>query len=247
MKYAFVFIFCIISVIYLRYFVLYEYDEMENSLQHLETLQIQDYLTPEFWENVTPEQLKEKLKSIENVNEVRPGSKQNMLHLLVLHGQYPEMVDLLISAGVDYNMITGSGALPFHYAIIKKDYEWTKDFLKYDMDINAVFNGTSPLFLAVYYRQPTKVIQLLLEKGADPHFRTPKTKDTILRAASAPNIRTGVSFINPEVVQLLLDHKVDITIKDNKGKTALDYMKKNKEFIKTKLFKELSAQFPAKT
>ncbi|MCZ0933093.1 MAG: ankyrin repeat domain-containing protein [Oligoflexia bacterium] len=46
------------------------------------------------------------------------------------------------------------------------------------------------------------------------------------------------------MIQLLLNHNADITVKNAGGKTAFDYMKENEEFKKTELFKKLSAQFP---
>ena len=66
---------------------------------------------------------------------------------------------------------------------------------------------------------------------------------TVLIAASVSEELDEVVFIDPEVIQLLLDHKADITVKSPEGKTAYDYMKDNAEFIKTKIFKKISAQF----
>ena len=74
-----------------------------------------------------------------------------------------------------------------------------KKFLKYDTDINAKARGVSPLFWAIYGRKPIKVIQLLLDKGADPHF-IDSDGSTALIDASIPNRWTGVSSIDPQVI-----------------------------------------------
>ena len=99
------------SLIYAGYYV-YNYDKRgekkSQDSQNIEKVKkfskIPEHLTPGFWRYVSSEQLKEKLKKIGHVNEVRPDSKQSMLHLLVLHGKSPEMIDILIKAEVDYNL-----------------------------------------------------------------------------------------------------------------------------------------------
>ena len=209
--------------------------------------QIPEHLTKDFWERVTPDQLKEKLKNIENPNEVRPDDKKSMLHLLALHGKYPEMISLLIDKGVDYKLKdTEYKAKALHYAVARKEntLEFVKELLKYDTDINEPGGKTESTVLmwAAYNRNPVETIQFLLGQGADPHFRS-KTGSHVLMSASAPNTHAGIRFIDPKVIQLILDQKIDIKIKNNEGKVAYDYMKENKEFKKTELFKEISKQF----
>ena len=209
--------------------------------------QISAHLTEEFWKNVTFSQLKEKLQSIKNVNKVRPNDGKNMLHLLVMQGNHPEMVSLLVNKGVNFKLKDKKNkAKALHYSVIRKEksLEFTKEILKYDTDVNEIGGkkGTTALMWAVHFRSPIEVIKLLLEQGADPHFQS-KTGSDVLMSASAPNELTGNQFINPKAIQLILDHKIDIKIKNSDGKTAYDYMKENKEFIKTKLFKKISEKF----
>ena len=249
------------SLIYAGYYV-YNYDKRgekkpQNS-QNIEQVkkfsQIPEHLTPGFWRYVSSEQLKEKLKKIDNVNEVRPDSKQSMLHLLVLHGKSPEMIDILIKAGVDYNLkdeyynenineIVYAKAL--HYASLRKEntLEWFKAILKYDTEINAVGWKASLLNWAVHQRNSIEVIKFLLEKGADPSLIENLSGGTALINASEPNLYRNLSFIDPEVIQLLLDYKVDIRVKNKEGLTAYDYMRRNEEFTKTEVFKRISAHF----
>lgn len=214
-----------------------------------------DYLTQEFWKDITPEQLKEKLKNIEDVNKVRPDNGQNMLHLLVLYGQYPEMVSLLVDAGVDYNLkdtwinegkLKSYSATALHYAADKKkrSYELVKELLKYNLaiDVAGGLVGASPLMWAVHSRADIAVVKLFLEKGANPNFQAETSGGTPLIAASVYNKFRDIKFIDPKTIQLLLDYKADVTIKNKEGKTALDYMKENTEFTKTELFKKISSR-----
>lgn len=208
--------------------------------------QIPEHLTEEFWKNITPDQLKKKLQTIVNINEIRPDNGKNMLHLLAIHGKYPEMVSLLIDKGVNYKLKdTENKAKALHYAVIRKEktLKFIKEFLKYD-NVNepgGIIEGTTVMW-AVYMRMPIEVIKFLLEQGVDPHFQSEEGNNAIT-LASIPNKYTGNRFIDPKVIQLLLDHKVDIKIKNSKGKTAYDFMKENEEFKKTELFKEVSQQF----
>ena len=230
------------------------------------TKNIPEHLTRRFWENISPELLKEKLKNIKNINQIREDNKQNMLHLLVRYGKDPEMISLLISAGLNYRLKDNtrwsrkpgySKKTALHYAVSRgeKAYEFTKELLKYYTDISLDETGVfvvgnkppltrTPLMTAVYQRQSIRLIRLLLDKGADPNF---SGNNPALILASKPHPVLRRSFINPEVVQLLLDHKADLTKKDFLGKTAYDYMKNNPDFIKTDLFKKISLKLGKKS
>ena len=209
--------------------------------------QSSEFLTPKFWRNVTLKELKEKLKGIENINKIRSKNNETMLHFLVKYGQYSEMVGLLIKAGVDYKVKdTSYKGKALHYAGIRKDkvLEFTKEILKHDSNLNEHENGTV-LQWALYGRAPIEVIKLLLEKGADPHFQHEKGYYSLI-SASAPNRYSKENFIDPEVIKLLLDYGVDITVKNAEGKTAYDFMKENEDFKKTEIFKKISLQFQNK-
>lgn len=218
--------------------------------------QIPEHLTKKFWENVTPDVLREKLKTITNVNEVRPDTKQNMLHLLVLYGKYPEMVGLLVNAGVAANLRDDNmedldfwiQATPLLYSI-DRSKEWIKEILQYNksVDETVLFNHddgnnepVTTLFVAVHYRAPIEIIRLFLKAGANPNFQTERKKLSVLMAAVIPTKEGDNSIIiNSDLIQLLLDYKADIALVDAAGKTALDYMRANKEFSSTELFKKL--------
>ena len=256
MKYFLIALLFLLSLGYSGYY-LYMYDKKKDKTENIErknfvhqtinTVQTPDYLDKTFWKTVTFEELKKRIKNIKNINEVHPTSKMNMLQLLVIHGQDIRMIDLLISSGIDYKFRSKSkGGTAFHYAVTRKEgaYEWTKELsnYNYDIDIKGGFTDASPLIWAVHARAPLKLIKFLLEKGANPNFQTTE-RGTALKAVSVPSKEKNIFSIDPKIVQLLLDYKADITIKDLKEKTAFDYMKENEEFTKTELFKKLSAQF----
>jgi len=50
------------------------------------------YVSELFWKNVTPEQLEETLKNMENVNQ-NDNNNRNILHFLILSGKKPEIID----------------------------------------------------------------------------------------------------------------------------------------------------------
>ena len=261
-------------IIYAGYY-LYRYDKRPTQADSIATLEqpnqksavskssppppLPPYLTDIFWKTVTPQELEIQIKSIANVNEVRPRDKKSMLHLLTIHGSYPEMIKMLIDAGVDYklrdkvkktykpNEIDNRTAL--FYAIIRDSlsFEFTKALLEYYTDINIYINSSiTALILATYNRQSIDFIKMLLEKGADPNLKSKTSDANSLIAASSPNRIIKNFYINPEVIQLLLDYKGDITATNKIGKNAFDYMKENQEFRQTELFKKLSAQLSQK-
>ena len=226
-----------------------------NNLEKKESPKIPVHLTEEFWKTATPQELENQLKNITNVNEQRSSDKKSMLHLLVQHGNYPEMVKILIDAGIDYNLRDTAEEDPFKtgtidkkkalfYSVFRREqaYEFIKALIEYD-DVNSYVNNNATLLMIVTYnRKPIDMIQMLLEKGADPNKKDLSAEANSLITASVLNRFTGESYIDPKVIQLLLDYNADITAKDAYGKSALDYMKENEEFTKTEFFKKLSTQ-----
>ncbi len=224
------------------------------STQKPEPKAIPEYLTTEFHNKVTPEQLKEQLKSIANINSARSDTSETMLVMAVRDGQYPEIIDILMQAGADPTLKTGRGseskATILHWAIIRTDkaYEFVQTVLKYIQNIDepdSTFSA-SALHWALYNRRDVKIIKLLLTKGADIEFKS-KSQSNPIFSATVPNEFTGVKFIDPVVIQLLLDHGASVMVKNNEGGTAYDYMKNNKEFSKTNLFKTISKSINLKS
>ncbi|XP_046643175.1 serine/threonine-protein phosphatase 6 regulatory ankyrin repeat subunit B-like [Daphnia pulicaria] len=83
-------------------------------------------------------------------------------------------------------------------------------------DINALYNGLTPLHLAIKLRK-TKMVQLLLKPpmNADPTKRDASGKSALLLAAS-------IFRMKEEIIDLLLEHdKVNVDDVNENGETAL--------------------------
>jgi len=84
-----------------------------------------------------------------------------------------------------------------------------------DTDPNVRGNdGTTPLLYATYYGHPD-IVDLLLEKGADPNLYTTTDHDTALIYAS--------HFKNNGIAESLLDKGANPNLENRSGHTALDY------------------------
>ena len=220
-----------------------------ETIDQSEQPEIPIYLTEGFWQTVTPQKLENQLKNITDINKVRPDNKKSMLHLLAEYGNNPEIVKMLILGGVDYNLrdTTSFESIIYNrkalfYAIIRENqaYEFSQALLEYDDANSYVDNNTPALMLATYWRKH-KIVQALLKKGADPNLKS-SSQSNALMSASATNRITEDSYIDPNTIQLLLDHNADIKAKNKAGKSAFDFMKENEAFKQTELFKKLSNQ-----
>ena len=228
----------------------YDYVTEDKTLAQIlkPTGSLPNYLTREFWQSVTPEQLKETLKNVKNVNQARSDNQETMLILLIKYGQYPEMVNALIQAGANVLFKSCAPAIPcgtaLHYISFRSDksYEFAQALLPYYKNIDELDdNGANPLQWIIFAKIPLKTVLLFLEKGANPNLQT-KNGNHALISAVVPNPMLKEPFIDPQVVQALLDFGADLKIKNNEGKSAYDYMKQDSAFSKTELFKQISAK-----
>ena len=121
-------------------------------------------------------------------------------------------------------------------------YKWVEEILKHKVDINVGGwkHKITPLMTFANRRIPSKVIKLLLEKGADPHILDKKGRHALMMAV-VPHKRLKITRIDPETVQLLLDYKSNLQVKKRGwGKQFLDLMRENEEFTRTEVFKRLN-------
>ena len=264
MKYLIFFVFFLSSLMGAGYY-LYNYDKKRETT--FEKAQNQDpkpnqyeapeHLTPDFWKKVTPEILKEKLKTIKNINETRQDTKQSMLHLLITYGQYPEMVKNLMDAGIDYNLLhnlpddedgnqlTALQTSFFNYLSDKTQpitlLQFSLEIIKHSTEVNQVgfihgYKTTALLFAAFSRRIPLNIVKSLLEKGADPNFNseglTPLSTGFLIEEADIPSL---------ELFDLLIKYGADIDITNNELKTKVyNYMNQHEKLKNTDLFKKLS-------
>ena len=96
-----------------------------------------------------------------------------------------------------------------------------EDIIKKGIDLNIpTTNGFSILYVAVSVSvqasaDNTKIVQLLLDNGANPNFQGEKDEE--------PALILAIQSKNVAVTKLLLDHKADPNKKDKNGLTPLFY------------------------
>jgi len=109
--------------------------------------------------------------------------------------------------------------------IFQNDYDNVKAYMGYFRDnqpegLNFVLNGESPLAVACDSNKTLDIIKLLLDHGADPNYIL---KDAHSFTETAIFYAVNNVYIPYEVTKYLLDHGADPNIKDDKGRTAIDF------------------------
>lgn len=59
----------------------------------------------------------------------------------------------------------------------ERSEEFINEYLKYNLNLNSMYRGKTPLMYAAEYYESTDVIKLLLEKGADPYIISSEKKN----------------------------------------------------------------------
>ena len=141
-----------------------------------------------------------------------------------------DMVALLIKHGADPNQKPEKSAIagddtPLIAAIEKSDPEIVTMLLQAGADLKATGTfGRTPLESACS-KNAVAIMEILISRGADVNERVKSERGTVLMFAAANNL--------PDAVRLLLAKGADVTIKDERGFTALTYAKlwKRQEII----------------
>ena len=156
-------------------------------------------------------------------------------------GDLAEVERLVVGCGVDPNVQDKDGYTPLHYAAWKGHHKVVELLLEHGANPNIQkHDGETPLHLAVWEGHH-KVVELLLEHGANPNIQENKygytpLHDAVNRCLKNKFGRTPLHFTVSryhvvDVVRVLLDHGADPTIRDNKGRTPLDYGSHCEEII----------------
>lgn len=151
------------------------------------------------------------------------------LHLAIKNDK-EEIFDLLLEKGANVNAGGKSGntenQTALYVAVLKGREDLVQKLLEKGADPNIADNqGGLPLSEAVARQDANpQIVKLLLEKGAKVNAQEPNKGTALIFAASNKAIS---SRTRQEIVKILLDHGADKSIKDDKGKTALDWAKQS--------------------
>ena len=94
-----------------------------------------------------------------------PGTGASVLHYAVMRGN-PEILQLLLSKGVDVNSRTRNGTTPLHTAVLYNRYEVAETLLNKGAEVDAKSSsGATPLAIATTARN-RDIAELLRARGA---------------------------------------------------------------------------------
>ena len=173
------------------------------------------------------------------------------LHAAAMYG-YSEIVEFLLEHGVDPNIRDKKdGATPLHYAAAYGNSKVVEVLLEHGADPNIRDKkyGITPLHFAAVSDYP-KIIEVLHKKGLSDYddtplqaaeFNYPEVVKLLLEHGANPNIQENkygwtplhyaVKSCHVDVARVLLDHGADLTIRNNEGRTPLDYGSDCEEII----------------
>jgi len=120
-----------------------------------------------------------------------------------LYKQNPEII----------NSSNENGYSPLILACYRSNIPVVKFLIEKGAEINKVSDMGTAL-MAATVKKNTEMVQLLLDKKADPNITDPNGTTALIYA---------VQFNAPELIKLLLKYKADKNLKDKSGKTAFEY------------------------
>lgn len=98
---------------------------------------------------------------------------------VALEHDHREIISLLISLGADINKIDSNGHTKLHRAIIDDNVRETRLLLSFKAKVGADDNGNTLLHLAIQRASSPKIVNMLLEKGANINICNHKGIDPI--------------------------------------------------------------------
>lgn len=165
------------------------------------------------------------------------------LHQAAGNGDLP-MIELLLSAGAEVDN-RGGTATPLATAAAARQLDATRRLIGAGADVNRAGElGRPPLWYAIDVDGPNTlpIVELLLEKGANINFKSATefshvyqtsvvtgdvNKRVEIGGCDVSALHQAARWRHVDVVELLLRRGADSTIKDPRGRTALDCVKEN--------------------
>lgn len=175
------------------------------------------------------------------INELIPTSpgsefRKSLLHIAAQH----ERVDLarhLLRHGANVSVQTSVlGETPLHCAATTNCVEMAELLLKAGASVNAIEakdrskGGNTPLHYAAEFAQPN-MIASLLANGADPNFQNNAGETPLHHLASFVGYHNwGTDRVLAAKVFVTFSGRLDLRLKDNTGKTAIEVASKESRF-----------------
>jgi len=151
------------------------------------------------------------------------AGEKSALHLAVQQGFLP-LSEMLLKAGANPNIATKYGDTPLCIAVAAGDVEAVKLLLAYQADFNVNRYGDSLFHIWAKGSANLGVADLLLANGCDVNAKG-REGTRPLHALLERSRFQADQKVQLEAVQWLLDHKVEVNAKNDKGQTALSLLK----------------------
>jgi ankyrin repeat protein len=138
---------------------------------------------------------------------------QTQLHHCVWNGLTSSVERLLSIRNINVNVKSVHGATPLHYAASNGHIEIVRLLLQNGAEVNVrSINGYTPLHSAAFYGY-VDILHLLVEKGADLEAQDLNGQRALHYSAWHGHL--------PFIQELVSRYHVDITARENDGRTAL--------------------------
>lgn len=151
------------------------------------------------------------------------GFSQNNVFNIARSGTVEELKILVSNTPDVINTKNENGFTPLILACYKGNIAVAKFLIKHSKTINTSSDMGTPLMAATYKGQE-ELVQLLLEKNANPNLADSNGTTPLIYA---------VMSRNTNIISLLLKYKADKALRDKDGKTAFEFavFSENQEII----------------
>lgn len=132
----------------------------------------------------------------------------------IRHDETTKISNFLKNKANNPNSLYGPQKVPLlHYAASIDKAVAMQLLIDAGADVNKLYNNDSPLMIAVYFGNKNAA-ELLLKKGANADLKNSDGRTAAMDAAR---------YNKTNMLKLLHQYRADITLKDNTGKSSIDY------------------------